>query len=101
MGGWTVTPGTRRRAASALVVLLVAGPLFGVPARADDGRDPYSSSAVHRYQVTLAARSCDSYREITAGKVRDDTDEVVGRPGIDSPYQAGRAVDPDTEDEVD
>jgi hypothetical protein len=95
-----VTPGTRRRAASALVVALLLSLCYGEPARADD-RDPYATSAIETYRVTMAARICDSFRAIAAGRVRDDADELVGRPGIDSPYRDGAAVSPDIEDGVD
>jgi hypothetical protein len=95
--------GTLRLGASALLALVVCGVAGGpvaAPAHAAD-TEPYAASAATRYQVTLAARSCGAYRDVAAGQIRDDTDEAADRPGRNTPYQPGQAVDPDVEDNVD
>jgi hypothetical protein len=58
----------------------------------------YATSAATRYLVTFAARSCASFGDVTAGQVRGDDGESLGRPGGDSRYQLGQAVDPTVED---
>jgi hypothetical protein len=75
------------------------------PARADD-LTPYAASAVTRYQVTFAARSCRSYADVAVGRPgelagRGDGGETLGRPGHDSPYQPGQPVDVAVEEDVD
>jgi hypothetical protein len=91
MGGW--------RAPLAAVVTTVpavlAGPGVG-PAIAGDPV-PYAISAATHYQVTLVARSCESYAGVMANRVLDDAAESPGRPGRASIYKAGEAVDPDIE----
>lgn len=77
---------------------VAAGPAR--PARAGDP-GPYASSSATRYQVTFAARSCGSYKNVVAGQARDDAGETLGRPGRDSPYQPGQAVEAGVEDGVD
>lgn len=83
-----------------LLILLVSGLVSAAPAHAEE-REPYASSSINRYQVTLAARGCGGYREVVAGQVRDDADEATERPGVDSPYQPGQEVDPKIESEKD
>jgi hypothetical protein len=58
----------------------------------------YATSSATRYLVSFAARSCASYGDVTAGQVRGDDGETLGRPGQDSRYQLGQAVDPTVED---
>ena len=44
-------------------------------------RQPASVSASLRYQVTFVARSCDSYADVMANRVRDDRMEAASAPG--------------------
>jgi hypothetical protein len=76
---------------------LLATLLPGVPAQAREGEQPASVSASVRYQVTFAARSCGSYDEVMANRVRDDRMEAASAPGRASAYRDGQAVDPAVE----
>ena len=81
------------------VSMLVVGVLLGVllpaaPAHAREGEQPASISASLRYQVTFVARSCDSYADVMANRVRDDRIEAASAPGRGNAYKDGQAVDP-------
>ncbi|GAA3225306.1 hypothetical protein GCM10010532_057510 [Dactylosporangium siamense] len=82
--------------------MLVVGVLLGVllpavPAHAREGEQPASISASLRYQVTFVARSCDSYADVMANRVRDDHLEAASAPGRGNAYKDGQAVDPAVE----
>ncbi len=98
--GSTVSLGTWR-ALAPLAGLFVAVPavLAGPAARPAMAGDPvpFAVSAATHYQVTLAARGCDSYAGVMANRVLDDAAESPGRPGRASLYKAGEVVDPDIE----
>jgi hypothetical protein len=86
------------RAAAALfaAVALIAGPASS--ARAEDPPTQASSvSTATRYQVTFVARTCTTYAQVMANRVRDDTTEAATAPGRDSQYDEGQAVSPDVE----
>jgi hypothetical protein len=90
-----------RRSGAVLVAVLLA--LVTAPtvapgaARAEDS-EPLARSAATTYKVTFAARACARYEDVMANQVRDDL--APGRPGKDSAYPPGRAVDPKTESDV-
>ncbi|MEV0132003.1 hypothetical protein AB0H83_26505 [Dactylosporangium sp. NPDC050688] len=81
--------------ASALFVgVLLATLLPAAPAGAREGEQPAAVSASLRYRITFAARSCDSYADVMANRVRDDRIEAASAPGRGSAYKDGQAVDP-------
>jgi hypothetical protein len=91
-----------RTASGALAVALavvLAFVLVGVPAGPAGAADPppFASSAATRYQVTLAARSCENYAALTANQVRGDPTETLVRAGRDSADKPGQPVSPDSE----
>jgi len=88
--------GRTRLASAALAVAVL---VLAVPAAPAAGADPppFASSSATRYQVTFAARGCDSYTAVTANAVRGDPTESPVRPGRDSNYRPGQPVDPDAE----
>ena len=75
--------------------VVVGVPVAGVPGPAwAEDPEPFARSAATTYQVTFAARACAAYAEVMANQVRDDAAESPGRPGQDSPYKPGQAVEP-------
>ena len=50
--------------------------------------------------LTLAARTCPSYTDITANKARNNIMESLRDLGPDTPYRDGENVDPDVEEAV-
>ena len=62
-----------------LIGVLLAMLLPSVPARAREGEQPASVSASLRYQITFVARSCASYADVMANRVRDDRMQVGGK----------------------
>ncbi|GIJ51104.1 hypothetical protein Val02_79900 [Virgisporangium aliadipatigenens] len=67
------------------------------PAPADPESGPFARSSSTTYRVTLVARSCAAYGEVMANQVRDDDGESPGKPGRETAYTPGQAVDPDIE----
>jgi hypothetical protein len=81
------------------VAVVLACALIGIgpwPVSAGDPV-PYATSAATLYRVTFAARECDSYANVTADRVVDDSAESATKPGRASVYRPGQAVDPDVE----
>ncbi|MDG6104951.1 hypothetical protein Daura_04615 [Dactylosporangium aurantiacum] len=76
------------------VGVLLAMLLPAAPAGAREGEQPASVSASLRYRITFVARSCDSYADVMANRVRDDRIEAASAPGRGSAYKDGQAVDP-------
>lgn len=70
-----------------------------IPANEAIAADPEAQaySAGLRYQITFAARVCQGFNKLMAGRVRDDQVESVQLPGRPSLYRDGQPVDPDTE----
>jgi uncharacterized repeat protein (TIGR01451 family) len=52
------------------------------------------------YFVTIAARECPTYEDITANRARNNIQESLRDLGPDTPYAAGEEVDLDTEERV-
>ena len=50
------------------------------------------------YQVTVAARHCDSYADVTANRARNSLQETFSPLGADSPYPGAFPVSPAAED---
>ena len=46
------------------------------------------------YRVTIAARECPSYTDITANRARNDIQESLEDLGPDTTYSAGQPIDP-------
>jgi hypothetical protein len=44
--------------------------------------------------VTLVARQCPAYTDITANRARNDIQESLRNLGADTPYRAGQPIDP-------
>ncbi len=70
------------------VCLVVAGPASAAPSRPSG------------LFLTLAARVCPSYTDITANKARNNIMESLRDLGPDTPYRDGENVDPDVEQAV-
>ena len=47
--------------------------------------------------VTIVARQCPEYTDITANRARNDIQESLKDLGPDTPYTAGEPIDPDIE----
>ena len=47
--------------------------------------------------VTIVARQCPEYTDITANRARNDIQESLRDLGVDTPYDAGEPIDPDIE----
>ena len=50
------------------------------------------------YRVTIAARTCPTYTDITANRARNDIQESLENLGADTPYTAGQPISPAIED---
>ena len=50
------------------------------------------------YKVTIAARHCPEYTDITANRARNDIQESLEDLGEDTPYTSGQPIDPAIED---
>jgi hypothetical protein len=86
------------RVAAALFAVAALGLAPMSPARAEDPpSQPSSVSTSTRYQVTFVARTCTSYAQVMANRVRDDTTEAATAPGRDNQYDEGEGVNPDVE----
>ena len=77
----------------ALALALLASALSVVPAAAA----PRQSSGLI---LTLAARTCPAYTDITANRARNNIMESLQDLGVDTPYKGGEAIDPAVEQRV-
>lgn len=94
----TTTGGTNRKVFWAPTVLAgVIGMvlLLSLPSSASAAR-PHPTGLL----LTLAARTCPSYADITANKARNNIMESLRDLGPDTPYEDGENVDPDIEEAV-
>jgi len=82
---------TRTRALGATVALLGAVALF-----APSG----ASAAGSGFKVTIAARWCPTYTDITANRARNNIQESLRDLGADTPYKSGEAIDPTIEEDA-
>jgi uncharacterized repeat protein (TIGR01451 family) len=80
---------TDMRRAIALLTTFLAG-AFAAPASAQQGTGFY---------VTIAARQCPAYTDITANRARNNIQESLRDLGPDTPYQSGEVVNLQTEEE--
>ena len=71
-----------------LVTVLAAAP--GASAQGPDGQGT-------DHFVTIVARQCPEYTDITANRARNDIQESLRDLGPDTPYDAGEPIDPDIE----
>ena len=71
-----------------LVTVLAAAP--GASAQGPDGQGT-------DHFVTIVARQCPEYTDITANRARNDIQESLRDLGEDTPYTAGEPIDPDIE----
>jgi uncharacterized repeat protein (TIGR01451 family) len=72
---------------SAVVLLALGATAPGASAQVADGQ------GTDRF-VTIAARWCPSYTDITANRARNDIQESLEDLGPDTPYVAGQPIDP-------
>ncbi|MCB0877941.1 MAG: hypothetical protein KDC46_03045, partial [Thermoleophilia bacterium] len=73
--------------ARVFVIPLVAALMLAMPA----------SAGAKTYKVTLAARSCPTYADVSANLARNDIQESLQDLGPDTAYSSGQAIDPDIE----
>jgi hypothetical protein len=85
----------RRWSPALAAALVVAGASLGLCPPA--GAQVEGGQSADRW-VTLVARECDSYADVTANLARDDNMESLQDLGGDSLYAAGEPVDPRTEE---
>ena len=76
------------RRALSIVVLLAA--IAASSAMADPPPDGVGSDRF----VTLVARTCPAYTDITANRARNDIQESLRDLGANTPYKAGQEIDP-------
>ncbi len=90
--GSSTRPGRSTQAAvlAALAALVVVFLIAAAPASAAPSRPT-------GLKLTLAARVCPSYTDITANKARNNIMESLRDLGPDTPYKGGENVDPDVE----
>jgi hypothetical protein len=91
----------QRRAASITVVgvvLIVLFALTAAPAAAQQPPGPDGQGT--DYFVTIAARVCPTYEDITANRARNNIQESLRDLGPDTPYTDGQVVDADVEQAV-
>jgi hypothetical protein len=92
--GWAVSKPKRKLVRSFAAVAVAGGIVVsGSPAASAEDAVPEAVSSAGRYQVTVAARTCTSYAQLMANQVRDDRIEAAAKPGRNSAYAAGQAVD--------
>jgi Domain of unknown function DUF11 len=85
---------SRHRSASAFVLALVLA--LSLVAAPGGSAAPRSTGLL----LTLAARSCPTYTDITANKARNNIMESLRDLGPDTPYKSGENVDPEVEEQV-
>jgi uncharacterized repeat protein (TIGR01451 family) len=71
--------------AAALLALAATAPSTSAQMADGQGTDRF---------VTIAARECPSYTDITANRARNDIQESLRDLGPDTPYVAGQSIDP-------
>src|SRR5262245_35060373 len=86
------------RRTSGMVVAALALALPGAAALAQQPPEPDGQGT--DYFVTIVARQCPSYADITANRARNNIQESLRDLGPDTPYTAGQEVDLDTEGRV-
>jgi uncharacterized repeat protein (TIGR01451 family) len=89
---------TPRRIRTTLGVALVSALLGAAPASAQQAGEPDGHGTDHF--VTIAARQCPDFADITANRARNNIQESLRDLGADTPYTAGQEVDLDTEERV-
>jgi uncharacterized repeat protein (TIGR01451 family) len=85
-------PGVRRFGCALVVLLAFLGCAAAPSAMAGA---PGSGTG---YYVTLAARECPAYTDITANRARNDIQESLEDLGADTPYSAKQPISPAIED---
>jgi uncharacterized repeat protein (TIGR01451 family) len=81
----------------ALLLAASAAPAPGLAAPAPGPAERAQSGGSGLF-VTIAARFCREYTDITANRARNNIQESLEDLGKDTPYQAGQAIDPAVED---
>ena len=80
------------------IAALVLALLGAAPASAQQPPGPDGQGT--DFFVTIAARQCPDYTDITANRARNNIQESLRDLGADTPYTAGQEVDLDTEERV-
>ena len=79
------------------VALLVVAPLVIVASLAATGGALAVAASANPYQVTLVARECPAYTDITANLARNNIQESLQDLGADTAYQPGQPISPSVE----
>ncbi|MCU0313921.1 MAG: DUF11 domain-containing protein, partial [Solirubrobacteraceae bacterium] len=80
-----------------LLALALAAPSSGLAATSPAPAERAQSAGSGLF-VTIAARFCREYTDITANRARNNIQESLEDLGKDTPYQAGQAISPAIED---
>lgn len=80
------------------IVTLVALLFAGTPASAQQPPGPDGQGT--DLFVTIAARQCPSYTDITANRARNNIQESLRDLGVDTPYQNGENVSLEVEQQA-
>ena len=76
------------------VGLLALAPLLTVLSFLAGPTAPSGAANTNTYQVTLVARQCPTYGDITANLARNNIQESLQDLGADTAYQPGQAISP-------
>jgi uncharacterized membrane protein YgcG len=89
-----------RRAVTLTMLALLAAGLLATPAGAASGRAPAAGaqSQGSGFFLTIAARYCRNYEDISANLARNNIQESLQDLGKDTAYQSGESIRPSIED---
>jgi uncharacterized repeat protein (TIGR01451 family) len=90
--------GVALRTGGTVVAAMALALLGAAPASAQQPPGPNGQGT--DFFVTIAARQCPTYEDITANRARNNIQESLRDLGEDTPYAAGQVVDLDTEERV-
>ena len=89
---------SRLRAFTTALLAVVA---FGTPAAAASAQQPPGPDGIGTDRfVTIVARQCPTYTDITANRARNNLQESLRNLGANTPYKDGEVVDLATEEAV-
>ena len=89
---------SRLRAFTTALLAVVA---FGAPAAAASAQQPPGPDGIGTDRfVTIVARQCPTYTDITANRARNNLQESLRNLGANTPYKDGEVVDLATEEAV-
>jgi hypothetical protein len=79
------------------MALLVVAPLVIVVSLVSTGGAPAVAAVTNPYEVTLVARVCPTYSDITANLARNNIQESLQDLGANTAYQPGQPISPSVE----